>query len=332
MPENGADFKLKFEGQLNEVDASTLGYSLVNITTVIREINSEIGVSRIDIRVKAVAPGSFFVHLGLAPLDDPLFQASMIQAGSVGLTIIRGLTELLKLRKELKGEPPKEIIEKDDEIHVRTGRNSTVTINKTTLVLHHNPAVNEALSKMFRALESDPSIEGFRVTDEKEESLFEAEREDFAPLALTTSVPRPESQDITTDTHVYIVKPSFDPKLKWEVLYKGNRISVWLRDKTFQRRIEKGERFAKGDVLAVRIRIHQKLDKALRAYVNKSFEIVEVKQHIPREEEQGLFFDVPPLPTVRPPTGLMMRRVLPKESSSEPESEPKADPKPKTSK
>ena len=42
-----------------------------------------------------------------------------------------------------------------------------------------------------------------------------------------------------------------------------------MQDDEFQARIERGERFAKGDILAVDLRIHQKLDKTLGAYARR---------------------------------------------------------------
>lgn len=332
MAENETDFKLKFDGRLNEVDASTLGYSLVNITTIIREISEETAAGRIDIKVKSTAPGSFLVHLALGPLAlplaDPLFQANLIQAGEAGLVILKTLTELFKLRKALKGDPPKEIIpSKEDNVEVKTGDNSTVIIDKRTFNTYFaHPIVNEALAKTFKALESDPSIEGFEITDAQEHSLFEATREDFPGMALTTSVPQTESRDVVERTHVYIVKPSFDPKLKWDVLYKGNRIPVWMRDRDFQGRIEGGERFAKGDILAVDLKIHQKLDTALGAYVNKSYEIVRVNEHIPRQEQNKLF-EYTPISMALPSSGRKFGFGGDDEAEESDESEP--EPKPK---
>jgi hypothetical protein len=324
-PENETDFKLKFDGRLNEVDASTLGYSLVNITTIIREISEETAAGKIDIKVKSTAPGSFLVHLALGPLSDPLFQANLVQAGEAGLVILKTLTELFRLRKLLKGEPPKEINPKEDEIEVKTGNNSTVIIDKRTFNTYFNhPIVNEALAKTFKALESDPSIEGFEITDEQEHSLFEATRDDFPGMGLTTSVPQTDSREVVEPTHVYIVKPSFDPKLKWDVLYKGNRIPVWMRDQEFQGRIEKGERFAKGDVLAIELKIHQKLDTALGAYVNKSYEIIRVREHIPRLEQNKLFVETPTLLMTSGKRKFALGAYeAPDESETPPEPEPK---------
>jgi hypothetical protein len=56
----------------------------------------------------------------------------MAQLGGVGLTIIKTLTELFKLRQALKGEPPKEAISKGDEIHI-----TTVTTQLSPLINEH---------------------------------------------------------------------------------------------------------------------------------------------------------------------------------------------------
>lgn len=300
QPEPEVEFRLKFEGELNQVDASTLGYSLINVTTIIREISQDLA-ARIEIKVKSTEPGSFVVRFALEALNDPLFQAQLAGAGTLGLSVLKTFTELFKLRKLLQGEPPKSIHVEGDYYEIRTGDNATIKIEKPTYRAYFtNPRVNEALAKTFEALESDRSIKGLEITDAEEHPLFEASRGDFAPMALTTSVPQVEERDEAEDTQVHIVKPSFDPKLKWDVLYKGNRISAWMRDNEFQARIERGERFAKGDILAIDLKVHQKLDPSLGTYVNKSYEIVRVKEHIPRAEQSSLFFiDLPPLPEYR---------------------------------
>ena len=141
-------------------------------------------------------------------------------------------------------------------------------------------------------------------------------------MALTTSVPQIEERDSGEETQVYIVKPSFDPKLKWDVLYKGIRITAWMRDKEFQSRIERGERFAKGDILTVELKVHQKLDPSLGTYINKSYEIVRVKEHIPRAEQKSLF-ELPALDSgwieMAARTSDPTRRLPPKPDEPEPD-------------
>lgn len=283
------EFRLKFQGLLNEVDASTLGYSLVNVTAIVKEISGELD-ARIDIKVKATSPGSFVVTLSLEALKDPLFQAALASAAPVGLKVIKTLVELFKLRKLLKGDPPSSIHVEGDYYEIHMGGNDSLRIEKPTYKAYfNNPKVNEALSRTFSALESDPYIEGFEIADAQDQGLFEAPRRDFSAMRLTTSVPQPDKREITDETRVHVVKPSFDPKLKWTVLYKGIRIEVSMRDKEFQGWVERGGSFAKGDILSVTLVIHQKLEPALNTYVNKSYEIILVNAHIPRAEQRELW-------------------------------------------
>jgi hypothetical protein len=70
-PEQATDFKLKFDGKINEVSAETLGYSLVNITTIVQEVSADVAFGqRVEIKVKGTAPGSFLVHLTIQSILD----------------------------------------------------------------------------------------------------------------------------------------------------------------------------------------------------------------------------------------------------------------------
>jgi hypothetical protein len=233
--------------------------------------------------------------------------------GSVGLGILKTVTELFKLRKALKGDPPVGFATGDGSEYytVQAKDNSTVVVDRRTYNIYFkNPKVNDALSQTFKALETDPNIDAFEIDDEKDQPLFEASKPEFAQMALTTSVPQPEKRDVMQDTQVYIMKPSFDSKLKWTILYKGSKTDVWMRDKEFQHRIDSGERFGKGDLLAVDLVIHQRIEPDLNTYVNKSYEIVRVKAHIPRQEQRNLF-ETPTLATRFLVESTSMRSELP---------------------
>ena len=59
-------------------------------------------------------------------------------------------------------------------------------------------------------------------------------------MALSTSVPQPETREFFEETTLYVIKPSFERKLKWDVLYHGMRIPVTVRDEKFLDRVERG--------------------------------------------------------------------------------------------
>ena len=305
--ETDSEFKLKFDGDLNEVNASTLGYSLVNMSTLVSEATREVDtVARVEIKVKATGPGSFEVFLALHSSLEGIFQAlgpeGLAKAGAASLWIIKMVAESLKLRKLLKGEPPAKTEQDGDVFQIYASDNARTTVDKRTYNFYFNhPEANEAAANIFKALQSDKSIERFEMLDRNNTSLFEATREDFPQMALSTSVPQPETREIIDNTSVYVVKPSFNRTLKWDVLYHGMRISVKVRDERFLDRVQSGQKFARGDVLVVALRIEQRLDKQLRTYINKKYEILEVKQHVPFEPTvQRDIFQLPP---ADPPEG-----------------------------
>ena len=91
------------------------------------------------------------------------------------------------------------------------------------------------------------------------------------------------------DAALSIIKPCFERGLKWEVVYLGNKIFVAVTDEAFLTRVDNGEEsFAKGDVLEVEMHIEQVFDAALNTYINKSHEIIRVKNHRPRARQMSI--------------------------------------------
>lgn len=294
------EFKLKFDGELNEVDAATLGNSLLNVATLVQEVNQELGTGqKIEIKVKAHQPGSFLVHLALDPsqattLMNYLTPDNIAIASAAAAGIITVVTGLFGLRKKLKGEPPKEVVQKGDDVQITTRDGNTIIVDQRTYNSYfNNPKVNETLSKTFKTLENDPHITGFEITDTNEVPMFEVKREEFRPMALTSSVPQAQTKSIRLEASLYIIKPSFERNLKWDVVFAGNRISASMNDEAFLNRIDKGERFGKGDTFEVELQIDQVLDPNINTYINKSYQIIKVINHRPHVEQPTLFENNP---------------------------------------
>jgi len=57
----------------------------------------------------------------------------------------------------------------------------------------------------------------------------------------------------------------------------------------FFKRIDKGEKFSKGDTIIAELHITQVYDKSIQTYVNKEYVIAEIKQHIPRGSQTSWF-------------------------------------------
>lgn len=90
-------------------------------------------------------------------------------------------------------------------------------------------------------------------------------------------------------TTLSIVKVSFEPKLRWQVVYQGNRVGAYVTDADFLQRIDKqDESFGKGDSLEADLRIEQVWDEGFNTYLNKTYSIVRVYSHTRVGRQVGL--------------------------------------------
>ena len=229
-----------------------------------------------------------------APELGSLITAESLKLAGAGLgLIITTLSGVFTIRKLLKGEPPKEVINQDDEsVTVRARDGNTIVIDKRVYNAYFgNPKISDALSKTFKTLDADPSVTAFEILKDKE-PLFEADRKDFSSMALKGDMPLPEARSIVQNSMVHVVKPSFERGLKWDVVISGIRTSVAMKDEGFLTQVDEGrERFGKGDVLDVQLQIDQIYDPNVGAYLNKSYQVNKVNAHIPRAEQPN-FLDV----------------------------------------
>jgi hypothetical protein len=296
------EYKLKFDGEANQLNAATLGYSLLNFVEIVEQANLELETGKqIEIKVKAHEPGSFLVHFALQTGDiDSLWKLlapdNLKIAGAMIPALIAIVTSLFKLRKHLKGEPPKEVQPQNNEILLQNSNGNKIAIDKKVYNLYfNNDKVKTALSETFKTLDADKAVTGFEITDDQEQPLFQASREEFAAMAIPPSeLPELTRTQPVADAILSIIKPSFERGLKWEVVYLGNKIFVAMKDEAFLTRVDNGEEsFAKGDVLEVEMHIEQVFDTALNTYINKAHEVVLVKHHRPRARQVGLLTDEP---------------------------------------
>jgi hypothetical protein len=96
---------------------------------------------------------------------------------------------------------------------------------------------------------------------------------------------------LTEAATLNIVRVSFEETLKWDFYFKGNKISAKIKDPTFYKLIDKGEPFAKGDILEVELQIIQKWDDSVNTYINKSYQITAILRHMRRSEQQTFDFE-----------------------------------------
>lgn len=279
------EFKIKFGGQLHQVDANTFIYSLVNISTVIQEINQELrSDKKIEIKIKATEEGSFITTL---ILEHGAGLAKLFTTENINLTasIIAIFAGVFTIKEFLKNKKPKNEKEEGDKITIENEKGNVLIIdNRTYGIYNRNQIINDAISNNFSTLESDPSIDDFEIISENK-SLFKAERENFDQLATKSEVADKQRKEKIVSANLILHKVVFEDKYKWEFYYSGNKISANIVDNEFYKKIDKGEPFAKGDALKVELQINQIFDEGVGIYINHSYQINKVIEHIPRSQQ-----------------------------------------------
>jgi hypothetical protein len=295
---NSENFTLSFGGK-NDISANTYGALLVNTVILLEETNKELKTNaHLDIRVKSQRKGSFLVDLGIEPATlsaiIPLLTAENIKiVKEVASNIIDTASKVLEFWKNLKGEKPKEIEHKGENVIVVTGDNNTITVDKSVFNLAlTNKRSQDAVTNTFKALKEDDGVSDFAYIDSDQHIKFLAEKEEFPQLVKNIPITVEETRKRAVTTILRVVRPSFDKALKSDYLYLGNRIPASNTDESFWEKVENGERFGKGDALKVVLEITQEYNKSLNAYENKSYTILMVESHTPRDEGvQDLFDD-----------------------------------------
>ncbi len=288
------DFKIKFDGQQPQVDASVLISSLIHTTTVVQEINSSLNSGKkIEIKVKALEPGSFLIHIelvekGIDSLRNLLTKENVV----VGATIIGAIVDLIAIKKHLRGKKPKKTETKGDTTTIVNRDGNLLIINNATFnIYEHNPRVQDALSQNFDALNGDPAITGFEITDKDEKPFVRVDRDDFADLALKSEIESEGDRQIVEAATLNIVRLSFEDNLKWDFYYRGIKISAKIADPSFYEQIDKGEAFAKGDTLEVELQINQRFDDSVNTYITRSYQVNKILRHIARGQEPTFEFE-----------------------------------------
>ena len=291
---NGNNFKIKFDGQTHQVDAQILISSLIHTTTIIQELNKCLDTGKkISIKVNAPEKGSFLINIELLETTFESIKGIFTKENILFVGgIISGLVALIELKKHLKGKFPKEIKNENDQTIIVNGDNNQFFINsKIYNIYEHSSVINDALSQNFDTLDNDPAISAFEITDDKEQPYVRVERSDFKDLSQKTEIIDENRKTIIENTQLHIVRLSFEENLKWDFYYRGNKISAKIADPNFQKLIDAGESFAKGDALEVELQINQFFDNSVNTYINKSYQVNRIIKHHSRSEQQKINFE-----------------------------------------
>lgn len=288
------DFKVSFEGDQNQVDANTFVNYLIHLNTIIQEVNREVAPDRkIRVKIKALEKGSFVVDIELQSFIDQvrlLFDPQTVAylSGLVGV-----ITNLYQLKEFLKARKPEKVIKEGDTVIIYGNNGGSIQVNNTTYNIYtSNNVVDQALSKQFETLRQDENVERVEIRDSNNKALASISRDSFDDLAQPNELFTGGVQHEIRKVMLSIVKLSFDPKLKSDFVYMGIRITAQIKDKSFYAGVDKGQSFAKGDALEVQLQVNKVFDTSVNADIIKSYEVLQVLRHVPRNDPGQLKLDL----------------------------------------
>ena len=296
MTENITDnnFKIKFDGQQHQVDANVLISSLIHTTTIVQEVNRYLNSGKkIDIKVKALEKGSFLCHIELVETTLETLKNLLTKENiEVGAAIIGSFVGLIELKKFLKGKKAKEVKHLGDKTKITNHLGDILIIENATFnIYEHSPVVKDALTQNFDVLNNDPAITGFEITDKNEKPFIRVDKSEFVEMAQKSEEIEEGERRIVEAATVNIVRVSFEENLKWDFYYRGIKISAKIADPNFYELIDKGEAFAKGDILEIELQINQRFEEGVNTYVTKSYQVNKIVRHLSRNEQQKLNFN-----------------------------------------
>jgi len=284
------DIKVKFDGESHMIEANTFINSLIHFTNVVQETNKELSSDRkVEIKIKANKEGSFEVVMAL--ISSGILDATKTIFTDNNVVYVAALGQVVgqvySTAKFLMGKKPKSVSAPDAnngvQITNQNGDTNYFDFRGATIYMS-NPKVREAISQGFDTLERDDNVTGFEILDKQDNPLVVIEKQEFTTLSNEEyeELSKTEQNVPIKDASLNIISLDWELKKRWEFYYLGNKISCKIKDNLFADRIDKGERFGKGDTLIVDMEVRQEFDESVNTYINKSFTIIKINDHIER--------------------------------------------------
>lgn len=283
------NLRIKYGKEDHALDTDTYLESLAAMTTIMKEVNYQLAqTERISISVVAQDTGSFDVGLALKAVQD-VFNNDTVQY-LAGLATIVGL--LIQLRKkDDKIDKSKTEINGDDVTIKDVDGNVVMHTHRNVYNIYTtNQVVQDALSRNFKSLKDDESVTSFEYRNDGE--TVNVDRSEFESLAKKVEVQLPDREVTEIPANLIIVKVVFEGNdRKWEFLYNGVKIAANVVDDSFWQQINEGKSFAKGDELVADLKIVREYDENVAAFVNRDYQVINVREHHPRAYRQQLRLD-----------------------------------------
>lgn len=286
--------RVKYEGQLYQIDAGTLLVSLLHFTEALKLVARRIAKEDLQIRISSTEKGSFIVYLEIAKKAVFGFLSDHGAAIDTLYKIIGTLVGILTLKKFLSGKKPDEIVVEGGRVIVSKDGVRIVVDENIFNTYRKDSGVNQHIEKMFEPLSEDAEVDGVGIESGETESFY-VDRSNFHGMCQENELlEEGKEKELKENVSLAVVKIVFQKNRKWEFIYEGNKISAYIEDKQFWQRVNSGElQFSKGDLLIADVEVTKVFDPEIGCYVNKSYKVTRVISHKPKTGfQQGyLSFD-----------------------------------------
>lgn len=291
----GDEFVFHFGGEFHRINAETLANSLLEISAALKEINRSVNPNfEIDIYIDALGEGSFRARIkAIARSATPLI-------GGAALSIVASLLASFIYDKIFADNPDVKIIINDDSYIVETADTKVILPKHAEWAkkkISNNSDVERRVSQAFKALQDDPEIQNFGITETLQDMhpLVLFPRSDFPSLSEIREVliledERRRSKD--EQANLLIIRAIFErgPR-KWQFVWRdGIKISAPILAEGFYDKLVSHEYvIGTGDTLQVTLRIHQNKDEMSGVWINERYEVLEVHGHTPAPQQHAMF-------------------------------------------
>lgn len=249
---------------------------------VVVAVKSTFG-EQIDARaqVAGIGRGSFVTEL----VFNVMGPALTIFSATPPELLVKIIKEAIDIWKHLKGSQPAKIehVQQEQTVKITNNNGDVIQVQTQSLTLVINEKASECVERFIRKPLTVDGIDTVEIASEREPiaSISPKEAHCFVPVAPSEVV-----TDFTMKMSLVIEAPVFKDDIKWRFYDGSGTIYAAIEDETFLARVNAGERFGKGDILVVDLRITQQRS-GLKISAERT--VVKVLEHRQGPEQSKLF-------------------------------------------
>ena len=286
LSESTDRFVLHFETQRHQLNAYALATSLVGLAEAVREASLLLNPGySVEVVVEALDQGSFE-----AVVKTIFSKTNSVFAQEAAKAIIYGvIASYIFLKMSGPSEPV--IIVNDNSVIVEYGDTKLIVprnVYEATKQVEKSKRFEGAIGQVFRGAESDTTVTSLRFDPPGGRWPGPKVPRDHFGIFEVQSVTEDGDKVVIEYAHLEISRAILARgKRKWEFYWRGVKISAPVTDQLFYDKFfARKVTIAPGDVLRAAVRITQRQDPDSGIYINRSYEVIEVLEHLPRLRQQ----------------------------------------------